>query len=70
MGGKRAVVSSCCPRCSIVEEYWIVDVDARVVERRRAGDVRPEIVEQKLDWELSVGVAGTIDLPALFERIL
>lgn len=53
-----------------VEEYWIVDVDARVVERWRAGDVRPEIVEQKLDWELSVGVGGTIDLAVVFERIL
>ncbi len=53
-----------------VEEYWIVDVDARVVERWRAGDARPEIVEQKLDWELSVGVGGTIGLAVVFERIL
>ncbi len=53
-----------------VEEYWIVDVDARVVERWRAGDERPEIVDNELAWKLSVGVSGTIDLPALFERIL
>jgi len=53
-----------------VEEYWIVDVDARMVERWRAGDARPEIVERDLGWELSVGVAGTIDLVAMFERIL
>ena len=53
-----------------VEEYWIVDVDARMIERWRAGDTRPEIVEQELGWELSVGVAGTVDVPGLFERIL
>lgn len=53
-----------------VEEYWIVDVDARVVERWRAGDERPEIVDNELAWKLSVGVSGTIDLAALFERIL
>lgn len=53
-----------------VEEYWIVDVDARVVERWRAGDERPEIVDNELAWKLSLGVSGTIDLPALFERIL
>lgn len=53
-----------------VEEYWIVDIDARLVERWRAGDERPEIVEEELRWDLSVGVGGSIDLPALFERIL
>ncbi len=52
-----------------VEEYWIVDIDARMVERWRLGDVRPEIVEQELRWELSVGVTGTIDLAVMFERI-
>ncbi len=53
-----------------VEEYWIVDVDARMVERWRAGDVRPEIIDKELGWELSVGVGGTIDLVVMFERIL
>ena len=52
-----------------VEEYWIVDADARLVERWRAGDKRPEIVDDVLEWSLSVGAAGSIDLPGLFERI-
>jgi Uma2 family endonuclease len=52
-----------------VEEYWIVDVDARMVERWRSGDVRPEIVDKELGWELSVGVGGTIDLAVMFVRI-
>jgi Uma2 family endonuclease len=49
-----------------VEEYWIVDIDARLIERWRTGDRRPEMVDAKLCWELSVGVAGTVEVPALF----
>ena len=33
-----------------VPEYWIVDVDARLVERWRPGDERPEIVTDRLEW--------------------
>ena len=51
-----------------VEEYWIVDLDARVVERWRTGDERPDIIDGELEWSLSVGVSGSIDLPRLFER--
>jgi Uma2 family endonuclease len=50
-----------------VEEYWIVDLDARLVERWRAGDERPEIVEGELAWALSVGASGAVSVPSLFE---
>ncbi len=43
-----------------VEEYWIVDIDGRVIERWRAGDERPLIVDGTLAWSLSVGVGGAI----------
>lgn len=33
-----------------VGEYWIVDLDARVVERWRPGDTRPEILTTELTW--------------------
>jgi Uma2 family endonuclease len=33
-----------------VAEYWIVDLDARLVERWRPGDDRPEIVADMLEW--------------------
>ncbi len=50
-----------------VEEYWIVDLDARLVERWRQGDERPEMVDGTLEW--TVGAAsGTLDVAALFER--
>ena len=34
-----------------VPEYWILDPDARVVERWRQGDDRPEIVAERLSWQ-------------------
>jgi Uma2 family endonuclease len=33
-----------------VPEYWIVDLDARLVERWRPSDERPEIIIGKLAW--------------------
>jgi Uma2 family endonuclease len=55
---------------SAVEEYWIVDLDARVIERWREGDERPEIVDGVLRFALDVGVAGSIDLARYFEEVL
>lgn len=49
-----------------VEEYWIVDADARLVERWRQGDERPEILHDTLDWHLSTGASGSVGLRALF----
>jgi Uma2 family endonuclease len=33
-----------------VPEYWIVDLDARLFERWRPGDERPEIATETLEW--------------------
>lgn len=54
-----------------VPEYWIVDLDARLVERWRPNDDRPEIVTEQLEW-LPVPATDplTIDLPALFAEVL
>ncbi len=54
-----------------VPEYWIVDADARLVERWRPGDERPEICSALLEW-LPVGARAPIvvDLPALFRAAL
>lgn len=35
-----------------VPEYWIVDCDARLIERWRPGDDRPEITESTISWTL------------------
>jgi Uma2 family endonuclease len=44
-----------------VPEYWIVDLDARLFERWRPGDERPEIVTETLEWN----PAGTTEAFAL-----
>jgi Uma2 family endonuclease len=33
-----------------VPEYWIVDVDARLLERWRPEDERPEILAERIEW--------------------
>jgi Uma2 family endonuclease len=33
-----------------VPEYWIIDLDARLVERWRTGEDRPAIIETTLEW--------------------
>lgn len=36
---------------SPTDEYWIVDADARVVERWRPDDERPEVLTNQLRWQ-------------------
>ena len=33
-----------------VREYWIVDLDARLIERWTPSDIRPEILDERLVW--------------------
>jgi Uma2 family endonuclease len=54
-----------------VPEYWVVDLDARLIERWRPRDERPELVTEVLRWELRAGVEPlAIDLPAYFRVVL
>ena len=54
-----------------VPEYWIVDLDARVVERWRPGDERPEIVAATLTWQPDPSAAPLhLDLSVLFHEVL
>mgnify|MGYP001563090014 CR=1 FL=1 len=54
-----------------VPEYWVVDLDARVVERWRPGDARPEILAQELRWHPEgARVALVVDLASYFSRSL
>ena len=54
-----------------VPEYWVVDLDSRLVERWRPGDERPEILRETVEWRLE-GEAEPIvvDLVALFAEAL
>jgi Uma2 family endonuclease len=52
-----------------VAEYWIVDLDSRLVERWRPGDERPEILTETLDWRPGgVEQPLVINLEELFEE--
>jgi Uma2 family endonuclease len=54
-----------------VPEYWIVDLDARLFERWRPSDERPEILTQSLEWlPGNAEVPMRIDLPAYFAKVL
>ena len=53
-----------------VAEYWIVDMDARLVERWKPDDRRPEIVEGFIEWRPSAEHAPLeIDLQKFFAGI-
>jgi len=51
--------------------YWILDLDARLVERWTPNDARPEILVDVLEWR-PIGAAETfrLDLPRYFAEIL
>jgi Uma2 family endonuclease len=53
-----------------VPEYWIVDIDSRLVERWRPDDERPEILEERLTWQPVPGAEVLdLDLKALFAEM-
>jgi len=53
-----------------VPEYWILDLDARVVERWHPGDERPEVLADSIEWRPATHADPlTIPLPPLFARI-
>jgi Uma2 family endonuclease len=54
-----------------VGEYWIVDLDARVVERWRPADERPEIISGMLTWRPEAAAAPfELDLAEFFDDVL
>jgi Uma2 family endonuclease len=54
-----------------VPEYWIVDADARLIERWRADDQRPEIVTDGLEWQPDPAHQPlVIDLPTYFRDVI
>lgn len=53
-----------------VSEYWIVDLDARMVERWTPERETPEVLRTSVDWfPAGAGSSLTIDLAAMFELI-
>ncbi|PYO78973.1 MAG: Uma2 family endonuclease [Gemmatimonadetes bacterium] len=53
-----------------VPEYWVVDLEARHVERWRPGDEASDVVRDELVWHPDARTPPlTIDLPQLFTRV-
>lgn len=52
-------------------EYWVVDIDARLVERWRPDDSRPEVLDASLEWRVTPDAPPlVIDLRALWREAL
>lgn len=53
-----------------IPQYWIVDLDARTVERWRPEDERPEILSDSISWQpASAQPPLVIDLPSFFGQV-
>jgi len=53
-----------------IPEYWIVDLDARIVERWRPGDERPEVLGDLVTWQPRPDLAAfSLELPAFFATV-
>ena len=53
-----------------VPEYWIVDLDGRVVERWRPDDTRPEVLAERLQWTSGDGAELDLDLGEFFREVM
>jgi Uma2 family endonuclease len=54
-----------------VPEYWIVDLDARLVERWRPVDTRPEVLDHEITWQPGPDVPPLrIDLDRFFVHVM
>lgn len=58
-------------RQEAVDEYWIVDMDSRTVERSTPGDRRVDVFDDRLTWRpTGAPDALSVDLRAYFSRVL
>lgn len=53
-----------------VPEYWVVDADARLIERWHPGETRPEVLEDRLEWTPESSTEPfVLDLVAYFRAV-
>ncbi len=53
-----------------VPEFWVVDPDARLIERWRPGDERPEVLDGDITWRPAADLPPlVVDLPAMFAEL-
>ena len=55
---------------NVVSEYWIVDLEARVVERWRPDDERPQIIVAAVEWSpAGTSAPFVLELAAYFAEV-
>jgi Uma2 family endonuclease len=53
-----------------VPDYWIIDADARLIERWTSGDDRPELITETLVWQpRGASAPFTLELGPFFETV-
>lgn len=52
-----------------VAEYWVIDVDARIVERWTPAQETPVIMRDRMTWAPAGAEPLVIDMTALFDRV-
>ena len=54
-----------------VKHYWIVDLDARLIERWRAADERPEVLHEVIEWTPEPDrPTAQLDLRSFFREVI
>jgi Uma2 family endonuclease len=54
-----------------VAEYWVIDLDARTVERSTPADARVDVLVDRLEWfPVGAQAAFVMDLDDYFKRVL
>ena len=53
-----------------VSEYWIVDLEGRLIERWRPDDTRPEVLTDRLHWDSGDGAEVDLDLREFFREVM
>lgn len=54
-----------------VPEYWIIDLDARLVELWRPEDDRPELLSERVEWQPDPAIPPlSVSLPDYFRKAL
>ena len=54
-----------------VNEYWVVDLDARTIERSTPADARIDVIVDRIEWTADGASSSlVVDVPQYFTRVL
>jgi len=54
-----------------VNEYWVVDLDARTIERSTPADARVDVIVDRIEWTVDgASTSLAVNVPQYFTRVL